>query len=461
MYSKFNSARWNGRFLGAILHIGKQKHITLNSKEEQTFLHLLVKVMEVASDEEKEIISQLMKKTNSEKENEQNGGVEVPKDAVSGQEKIGMQDAAYVAGQYGSLKKLLEETDFAEMQRKADEEKKKEQEKKNKKKERIIFGIVAAIILCIVLYNTPFFAERRFYKEVKKEKSIYKCMDYYEEYPNGRHYEDVMYLEMGLQKQPVGVMTQYLNKFPNGKYAEEINQKYDSMWNKEIAKYEIMNKGKESSKAVTYMTEMLKYMKENRVNTIIISISPDIRLKDFEEYDETARYLAEAIGTSETLPLEGNMVSLKKNFSEQDKATLIEILSSGVKESFNRMFSADFIQIEPAKRNKSEAKCPRLSFNYTIKNIEDTLFETNYPEIWAYTTNNVPQSYLLGIDVEFNANFSIPGSETVYNYSETGDPGSEISGISSIKDGYRRMTQACFSKFSKKMATSMGLEEAY
>lgn len=72
--------------------------------------------------------------------------------------------------------------------------------------------------------------------------------------------------------------------------------------------------------------------------------------------------------------------------------------------------------------------------------------------------DGTPKAYILAIDVKFNAKFSIPGSDVIYEYSEVGDPGNEIKNIQNVRDGYRQMTQICFFKFSMKMSENLGLE---
>lgn len=86
---------------------------------------------------------------------------------------------------------------------------------------------------------------------------------------------------------------------------------------------------------------------------------------------------------------------------------------------------------------------------------------SEFPDIWTYVSNGKPTSYILAIDVNFDAKFSIPGSSVTYEYSEIGEPGEEIKGIQNVKDGYRQMTQICFAKFSNKMSENLGLEDVY
>ena len=50
--------------------------------------------------------------------------------------------------------------------------------------------------------------------------------------------------------------------------------------------------------------------------------------------------------------------------------------------------------------------------------------------------------------MNIEARFTVPGSKAKLTLKETGEPESEINHISSIEDGYRRMTMSCFEKFS-------------
>ena len=110
---------------------------------------------------------------------------------------------------------------------------------------------------------------------------------------------------------------------------------------------------------------------------------------------------------------------------------------------------------------------PNLTINYTIKNQELATDKYIIPDVWTYRSQDfltkqwVTKGFILGIDVNFDTQFTIPGSDVTYNYTEVGEPGKEIRDIESIQDGYRQMTQMCFAKFSNKMSDNLGLEETY
>jgi hypothetical protein len=214
-------------------------------------------------------------------------------------------------------------------------------------------------------------------------------------------------------------------------------------------------------------------MKAKRVNTVNLKINPSINLKDYSEYDDDTKTLLRILCTMEKSDIDTTKIlSLKDNFTEQDRGTLVNILVEGVEKSFGRMFSSDFVAINK-KSDDFDEDAPDLNINYEIKNQEIELGEAAIPNIWTYNEQVLPWAtgkiknpfytigYILGIDVKFETQFTIPGSSTTYTYTEVGEPGKEIKNIKSISEGYRRMTQVCFAKFSNKMSDNLGLEETY
>ena len=455
MEQNFSSSRWYGRLLGLLLNLASMKGITLDKGENQTLQTLYIKVFNLATRKEKEVINELLRKWSEAKQNEETNHISISEFDDNKYQQQGLYDVTVILRKNESIDNLLERTDFyvEEQQRIA------EQKKRQAKKQCILWGIIATIIIAIIIYNLPYFQELRFYNDIVEAQNPYRCQDYYEEYPEGRHYEDVMLLEINLSANPVKPMVAYLKKYPKGKYAIEVDNRYNALWDAEIAKYENRDKTKESPEAVRYMIEVLRHMKQHRINTICLNINPTVNLKDYEEYDENVRFILELVTSKEALPLKGNIVSLKENFTAADQNELKQILAEGVEKSFSRMFSSDLVSIVTSPQVADDVS-PLLTFNYTIKNrTEDS--DNKLPSIWTYRSDNKPKAYILAIDVKFDVLFSIPGSDVKYTYSETGEPGDEIRGIRNIQDGYRQMTQICFAKFSNRMSSNLGLQETY
>lgn len=302
------------------------------------------------------------------------------------------------------------------------------------------------------------------YNKVQEEKNSYTCDWYADVCPNGKHLEEVRYLKIGYTdtfprdvNEYLHAINEYLHYYPNGKYANTVNEKCDSLWDAEIMKYNSRDKKRESAAAVKFMSEMLQYMKVHRLNSVLLDFSSHLQLKDYNEYDRKVRDFLEATNENKSLSLSSGMISLKSNFTEEDISTLMQILSEGVQKSLDKMFTPGFITVE----NSSSKDLPKLHFDYTIKSQEERYGNVVIPTIWSYHKGYIVQNYLIGISIFFKAHYSIPGSSTTFDYSEKGEPANNINNVNNINDGYRRMTSMCFAQFSNKMAKNMGLKEIY
>lgn len=359
-------------------------------------------------------------------------------------------------------------------------------------KKRIIIGVLISLVLICIAF--PYLQEYKFYSRAKKGNKIEYCNGYIENYPNGRyladileikdsvafnkvqdeqtssacywyeevcpngkHLEEVRYLLVGYSDNSLSSINDYLHDFPNGKYSNEVNAICDSLWDVEINKYTSSAKRKGSAAAIKYMTEMLQYMKTHRVNSVLVDVKSHLQLKDYEEYDSRVREFLEMTNDNPVLPLSEGMISIKSNFSEADISTLMEILTDGVQNSFDQLFTPGFITV----KQSSEEDLPILHFDYTIKSQEERYGGVVIPHIWNYSYKNIVTNYLIGISIFFKARYSIPGSATTFVYSEKGEPADNISNIEDISDGYRRMTKICFQQFSNKMSRNLGLKETY
>ncbi|MBR6181615.1 MAG: hypothetical protein IKQ77_10425 [Prevotella sp.] len=325
---------------------------------------------------------------------------------------------------------------------------------------KVIIGIAALFVLLLIAM--PYYNDYKAYCRVKSDKTIANCDLYEEEHPNGRYLDDVQFIRASISENDIVPLLDYYKKFPEGKHIDEINVMYDKLWDAEYSKYLNREKQKESAEAVKFMTEMLQYMRSHRTNTILVDIKSTLKLKDYGEYSKDVRNFIEMFNTNK-LSIEKGMISLKSNFSSSDRRELTKILSEGVQNSFNKMFTPGFIKVESKYESMDldNVDIPKLHFDYTISSQEENVSGTLFPHIWEYRMENVLRNYLIGISIAFNAHFTIPGSTITYDYSEKGEPEDNISNIRDIKDGYRQMTAICFAKFSNKMSTNLGLKEVY
>ena len=216
MEQNFSSPRWYGRLLGLLLNLAGAKGIKFDKSENLTLQDLYLKVFNLATRKEKEVINELLQRWSEQKKYEETNHISISEFDDNKYQQQGMYDVTVIFRKNEGIDNLLEKTDFYV----EEEHRIAELKRKQAIRRRIVWGFVAAVILAIIIYNLPYFQEQRFYKEVVEAQNPYRCQSYYEEYPEGRHYEDVMFLEINLSVNPLKPLVDYLNMFPDGKYAK-------------------------------------------------------------------------------------------------------------------------------------------------------------------------------------------------------------------------------------------------
>ncbi len=320
-----------------------------------------------------------------------------------------------------------------------------------KKKTTII--VVVLVIITITFYQL-YLKDYLAYREVRKERTEDVCQDYLYNFRNGYYVEDVRFIEVDVVRK-IDKVKDFIDDYPSSEYSSRVTQIKDDLWNAEIVNYEQkVQQKKGKPKAVEFFRKLLNYMKNNNIYDINLKFQSNIELKDFEDYDEKAKLL---LSMNASPPINGNMLPLKSNFSQGAISKLENIVEDGIENSLDSVFSAGFVNIDTENYRTDLL----ITINYTIKNQELQAEGVIFPNIWTYSVDNVFSSYLLGIAVEFNFDFALPGSELNYSFIEHSDPSGTISNIDNIQEGYSRMTQMTFALFANKISNNFGLDEGY
>lgn len=370
----------------------------------------------------------------------------------------------------------------------------------------IQFAIMLLVILVAGFYKSEFCRERRAYQEVTKALFEYDkdnaIRSYIDAFPDGRHAEDVYYRNVKLHADDESCITRYLQKFPEGEhynevqklydeclfhniaqkgyrmsdvvmylssfpdgaYTNEVNRISDSIWDSEITKYYAQSKSKKSTKAVAYLDTMFEYMKANRVTSLAYTTTSKYQLKDYEDYSQEIRDVMEMEDRYKVLPIAGNVLSLKENFTAENKLLLKDIFKKGLQASFDSIFSPGFIQVvahSKAKVGDKKIPLPEVKFDYMITNQDEEFLGEQFPPLWIYSENGVPKKYLLGISILYHVKFAIPDSDISYEFTDKGTTENEIGKIRDLNDGYRLMTIMSFERFSDKIYQSFGWNGIY
>lgn len=333
-----------------------------------------------------------------------------------------------------------------------------------KKKFIIVILIIAAIVAAVIFF-LPMIQEMLAYNKVNNEQTVEACDSYEKNWPEGKHIEDVLYMRVQIGKDDgtcINEICKYLEKYPDGKYVKEVNNRWDEIWDKEIKKYEATEKSLASADGLDMMQEMLQYMKRERINTLLVTCNPTLDIKDFDEYDEDTQLLMQR--TNETsLPYKEGIVSVKSNYDTSSLEALNNLVVSEMQQHMNQVFSTDFIKVVSADKTKDEmkAKMPTATFDYKINNIEMAIGDKPYPQIWSYPVTEDdeenPDGFLLGLYVDINISFSIPGSPKTYSDMCSSEISDYLEQVKNLNDGYKEMTTFLLQDQMAKIAKKIGL----
>ncbi len=299
------------------------------------------------------------------------------------------------------------------------------------------------------------------YKKVMTDRTPSSWKKYFSDFPNGRHLEDVKYVQVDVCRNIV-VVRDFLIDYPTGEYSILISALKDSLWDLEITKYEKKLSIQEGNKdALIFFNSLLEHMKDKNLSDISVKFTKSLDLKNYEDYNQNVIHFCDSLYGNIDGIVTGHILPLTSNFEEGNINTLESIVVEGISKSFNNVFNEGFINVKGYNKNDSaNANALFINIDYLIKN--ESLFEDyDVPNIWTYTENKIFQTYLLGIGIEFKFTFQIPDTEVKYEFAKIAEPSGEINDIEDIRDGYQRMTQITFANYANTISENFGIQGVY
>ncbi len=324
------------------------------------------------------------------------------------------------------------------------------------KKILYIFTVVAILIFLYFF----FFEEYLEYLKIKNSHDLTLVEEYYKKYPNGFFKEDVQFIELSITDN-IENARDFINKYKNSKYIDEVKKKYDLIWFKEIEKYirHIKHTVGADPSAVKFFTTLMYYLRDNYTKTVHLNLHGKVSLKEFKDYDEKSQkaLLDDIRRTPDSPPLKPNLIALEAVYKTGHIKSLEEIIRKAIKKSFENILSSNFIQI--VANDSSKNADLRIDIYYNIKNEESVIRNVKTPSLWEYWKYNKFIAYLMGIAIDFDFKFSIPGSKEVYQFHQESLPGDFIREIGDIRNGYVMMTKMSFESYADKIVRLFGLRK--
>ena len=465
---KISTQRWKGR-LDAAMAILTNRGIVIQQGSTYSNLRDAVDRSDAFSCEEKKAFDSLMVRGLSE------NGERYDSDG----EALGRIDYEYVHNHFPNevFTRLAEDVDYASLYEIELEQNKIKREQRKKRNIKIVVSIVVIIIIGIIIYNLPYFAEKRAYARTIETPSIETFDGYIANYNNQEHLPDVLYrqaifylhgddvysYEKARERQCIEALDSLIKCFPNHELSKKANETIDSIWDNEISRYTQRNKNIQSSNSLSAMYEMLLYMKQNKIYDIRLNVTSDVDLKEYRDFPQNVRDFVEYIYPELK---ENPVLKIKDYFGTPDQESLENSLVNEFKKSVNALFTPEFFSIITSDEdNIAKANLPVIDLGYSIKSQVINMDGISLPNIWTYTSKMsglpslISEKNIMGIEVAFDSRLSFPGQETPWEVSVKGAPEEDINDIDDISDGYRVMTRKCFDKFGEQLYILLGLSD--
>ncbi|MFH1050034.1 MAG: hypothetical protein V1779_03775 [bacterium] len=325
---------------------------------------------------------------------------------------------------------------------------------------KIFYIIIVALILGFSYFF--FFEEYIEYLIIKNSKDLTLISEYYKKYPNGFFKEDVEFIELSITND-IENARDFINKYKNSKYIDEVKKKYDLIWFKEIEKYirHIKQTAGADPAAVKFFTALMYYLRDNYTKTVNLNLRGTVNLKEFKNYNKESQkvLLNDIKRTPDSAPLQPNLIALESVYKTGHIKNLEEIIRKAIKKSFENILSANFIQI--VANDSSKNADLRIDIYYNIKNEESVIRNVKTPSLWEYWKYNKFIAYLMGIAIDFDFKFSIPGTKEVYQFHKESLPGDFIREIGDVRNGYVMMTKMSFERYAREIIGLFGLKKSY
>ncbi len=112
MEQNFSSSRWYGRLLGLLLNLAGIKGIKFDKSENLTLQDLYLKVFNLATRKEKEVINELLQKWSEQKQYEEANHISINESDGNKYQQQGLYDVTVIFRKNENIDNLLEKTVF-------------------------------------------------------------------------------------------------------------------------------------------------------------------------------------------------------------------------------------------------------------------------------------------------------------------------------------------------------------
>lgn len=449
---QISASRWTGRLNGVVFYLTKKYPNIFEDCEWDNFNEMLSDVQTYAPGQDAEIVAKLIKKIEST--------MPLPNEMPTNhriEKQRGVGEVKYILSKGHNLVDVLNETDFYALKRKSD-----------KKRNYLIFSVVAVLFFSGIIYNLPYFAEKRDYQKVLESRNQWDCEMFIQKYPTGKYVNEVRKIieetdyniiinpEYGTATISRWEIDNFKEKYPNSKYNAVLEAKFDSIVDCQIQKYAKNSIG--VSDVVKYITEIIQYLKNNNLNEIeIVYNKPNIYVKDLNDYGST--YMENLRLQSPITP--SQYVSVKSFFKElTDQNVAKSAINSKIEDLFEDIVPLMDIKIADSINISTESdknkKRPQIFVDYSITNRSVYVNGMHQPTLIEVSFFSPIKSIYSGLSVSMTLRFETPDKTSSYIYKGTASTQNRTS-LNSDKAIYQQFIDMCCNDCLANLNTKLGI----
>lgn len=412
-----HASRWMGRLMGLIRSIALSKgRIESYDFERLSHAEAYALALKVASERERRVLTELKAYVDNNIDD-----IEGVKHSHS-EQCNGIEEAEYLIRRH-DVESLLVDDDFYKLYIDIP------RQKREHVGEKVNIAIFVLIVIAIITYFLPFFAEKRLFRSIEEMGDKFLIESYYSKYPDGKHIEEVMLYHMDrFADDRLSVMIDYMSQYPNGRYIDRVTNDYNATWSSIIASCDNLRLSGHDELA-DFLVEMLRYMQLSRSLTIGVEEQIDIDFKEFWEYDTEAQQSANFEQMRAGHNISDTVISIRKYLGDEQCSDIIgDTLYNNAVEFVSGLWTSDSaINICPLDKSEEE-NIPTICFRAKLRNGErEDSSGVVIPEVLAlgdcfydegYTEEDLQycvfNGYVMSVAVDLEVCFALPDGSASY-----------------------------------------------
>lgn len=251
-------------------------------------------------------------------------------------------------------------------------------------------------------------SEKELYDQAAATNTPASYSLYLETFPDGEYADEALFNICKLMDFDLEYDIDYIRRFPNGTHISEVGKEYNNIWQQIESNYNNANNNN-FSEGTLFMKNLLKWMKENHICTINVSVEPEFNMKDYTDYPDPVVKSIEAFMKSKGAD-ENDYISYRE-YGKKEIDYAYELIKNRIKV----FFPYNTIKILCPKESEYDKKSAKATVSCNIHPVEDN---EGFPEVWdIYNAKGSLSCFVMSICLDYKFVVNVPNADKAYSCS--------------------------------------------